>query len=271
MVRGPSAAQAGACGGHGRRLGSWAARIKLTVGSLAPSASAQEAADQPKPNRYDHDINEQRCLRHISWVLLGCQRMSPIRPRPRTYWPVNELLADERDGEAMLQPLIGRASWNAARQKQRTEHEDGSQRPQHDEALHCSTLRPTERSYEPRLSSKGRLRARPTRANLAQAVRRWSPARAMGGVRPPSPRASLASAPQEGAAERSNRMSGYSSSNRSWRSHRGEMGMVPSSRKVRAAWRASSSGTRCRCGVGVSWPPSRRGCQPRSDGSPIMS
>ena len=104
VVRGPSAAPVYGMRRRGRRLGSRAVQARLTVGSLAPSASAQEAADQPKPNRYDDDIGKQCCLRHLSWVLLGCQRMSPIRPRPRTHRPVNELLADERDGEAMLQP-----------------------------------------------------------------------------------------------------------------------------------------------------------------------
>jgi hypothetical protein len=103
----PARPRLGHVGGHGRRLGSRAARIKLTVGGLAPSASAQEAADQPKPNRYDHDIGEQRWLRHLSGDLLRRQNGSSVRPRPRTQWslPV-ELLPDERNWEAMLQPLM---------------------------------------------------------------------------------------------------------------------------------------------------------------------
>jgi hypothetical protein len=271
VVRGPIAAPVGGMRRPGRGLGNWAARIKLTVGSRAPSASAQEAADQPKPNRYDHDVGEQRCLRYLGRVLLGCQRMSPIRPGPRTHCPVNELLADERDGEAMLQPLIGRASWNAARQEQRTEYEEGSQRPQHDDALHWSTLRPTERCNEPRLS---------TRAHWGHGrrgrtwLRRCGDGRQLGLWWGPSPvTTSLVGKRSAGVRGRGVRLGvpGYSSSNGGWRSQRDEMETVPCSRNVRAACRASSRLTRWRCGVGVSCPPSRRGCQPRSDGSPSMS
>ena len=156
VVRGPSAAPVYGMRRRGRRLGSRAVQARLTVGSLAPSASAQEAADQPKPNRYDDDIGKQCCLRHLSWVLLGCQRMSPIAHGPGPIGPSTSFWRMNGMGRPCSSPLIGRAPWNAARQKQRTEYEDGSQRPQHDDALHRPTLRPTAQSYETGLSARAR-------------------------------------------------------------------------------------------------------------------